>query len=69
MAMTAPAPTGERQDFSAFLRPARDGGRSIELLVKGARCAACLSKIEREMKALPAVAAAGEYFDDALRAR
>jgi Cu2+-exporting ATPase len=58
MAMTAPAPTGERQDFSAFLRPARDGGRSIELLVKGARCAACLSKIEREMKALPAVAAA-----------
>ena len=30
-------------------------GRRIELLVKGARCAACLSKIERGIKALPGV--------------
>lgn len=56
MAMTSPA--AARQDFSAFLRPAQDGGRSIDLLVKGARCAACLSKIEREVRALPAVAGA-----------
>ena len=53
MAMTSQA--SERPDFSAFLRPVEGGGRSIELLVKGARCAACLSKIEREVRALPAV--------------
>jgi Cu2+-exporting ATPase len=48
----------DRQDFSAFLRPTEGGGRSIELLVKGARCAACLSKIEREVRTLPAVESA-----------
>ncbi|MBA4011713.1 MAG: cation-transporting ATPase [Phenylobacterium sp.] len=53
MAMTA-----DRQDFSAFLRPAEGGGRSLELLVKGARCAACMSKIEGEVRALPAVESA-----------
>ncbi|WP_312164510.1 heavy metal translocating P-type ATPase [Phenylobacterium sp.] len=56
MALISDAPN--RQDFSAFLRPAEDGGRSIELLVKGARCAACLAKIEREVRALPAVESA-----------
>jgi Cu2+-exporting ATPase len=54
MALTA----SDRQDFSAFLRPIEGGGRSIELLVKGARCAACLSKIEREVRTLPAVESA-----------
>jgi Cu2+-exporting ATPase len=54
MALTA----SDRQDFSAFLRPTEGGGRSIELLVKGARCAACLSKIEREVRTLPAVESA-----------
>lgn len=54
MAMTA----AEQQDFSAFLRPTKEGGRSLELLVKGARCAACLAKIEREVRGLPAVESA-----------
>lgn len=47
-----------RQDYSAFLRPTNDGGRAVELLVKGARCAACLSKIEREVAGLPGVTSA-----------
>ncbi|MES3029514.1 MAG: heavy metal translocating P-type ATPase [Pseudomonadota bacterium] len=48
----------ERQDFSAFLRDGEDGRPSIDLLVKGARCTACLSKIEREISAMPAVTSA-----------
>jgi Cu2+-exporting ATPase len=56
MALTydlSPAP-----DFGAFLRR-RDGGPpTLELLVKGARCAACLGKIEREVQTVPGVAAA-----------
>ena len=32
MAMTA----ADRHDYSAFLRPSENGGRSLELLVKGA---------------------------------
>ncbi|MCX7585295.1 heavy metal translocating P-type ATPase [Phenylobacterium sp. 58.2.17] len=47
--------TADRQDFTAFLRPVEGGGRSLELLVKGARCAACMAKIEGEVRALPAV--------------
>ena len=54
MAMTA----ADRHDYSAFLRPSENGGRSLELLVNGARCAACLSKIETEVRALPAVESA-----------
>ena len=53
MAMTSPV-----QDFSAFLRDGEDGRSSIDLLVKGARCTACLSKIERELSAMPAVSSA-----------
>lgn len=45
-------------DLSAFLKPREDGGRTLELLVKGARCAGCLAKIEREAGALPGVAQA-----------
>lgn len=56
MALTSDAPN--HQDYSAFLRPTEGGGRSLELLVKGARCAACLAKIEREVRALPAVESA-----------
>lgn len=48
----------ERQDFSAFMRDGEDGRPSIDLLVKGARCAACLSKIEREVTAMPSVSSA-----------
>lgn len=48
----------EHQDFSAFMRDGEDGLPSIDLLVKGARCAACLSKIEREVTAMPSVSSA-----------
>jgi len=50
--------TGAAADLSAFLRRKDDGGASVELLVRGARCAGCLSKIEREVRALPGVALA-----------
>jgi Cu2+-exporting ATPase len=45
-------------DLSAFLK--RDGGVQprLDLLVKGARCAGCLAKIERETSALRGVAEA-----------
>jgi Cu2+-exporting ATPase len=47
----APAP-----DLSAFLKDRASGRPSLDLLVKGARCANCLAKIEREVQALPGVA-------------
>ena len=44
-------------DLSAFVaRDAKGAGR-LELLVRGARCAGCMSKIERGVAALPGVAA------------
>ena len=55
MALTydlAPAP-----DLSAFLKRRPGAKPSLELLVKGARCAACLGKIERETAALAGVSA------------
>lgn len=42
-------------DYSAFLKPAQDGGATFDLLVKGARCAACMAKIEGGVTALPGV--------------
>lgn len=56
MALTydlAPAP-----DFSAFLKRRPGTKPSLDLLVTGARCAACLGKIERETAALKGVEAA-----------
>ncbi len=53
MALTqalAPAP-----DLSAFLKRRSGAKPSLELLVTGARCAACLGKIERETAAIPGV--------------
>jgi Cu2+-exporting ATPase len=48
---------GRAPDLSAFLR--REGEETrLELLVPGARCAACLSKIERGLAELPGVASA-----------
>ena len=44
-----------REDYTAFLRSSDDGRKSLDLLVKGARCAGCLSKIEREVTELPGV--------------
>jgi Cu2+-exporting ATPase len=56
MALThelAPAP-----DLSAFVRRRPGAKPSLELLVTGARCAACLGKIERETAAIAGVSAA-----------
>ena len=53
MALTsdlAPAP-----DLSAFLKRRPGAKPSLDLLVTGARCAACLGKIERETAALKGV--------------
>ena len=47
-----------RTDLGAFLSRHDDGGARLDLLVPDARCAGCLSKIEREMQALPGVASA-----------
>ena len=46
------APT---EDMSAFVGETEAGGGRVELLVKGARCAGCLGKIERGVKAMPGV--------------
>ncbi len=43
------------QDLSGFVSSDGKGSARLELLVKGARCAGCLSKIERGVKALPGV--------------
>ena len=49
----SPAP-----DLSAFLKRRPGAEPTLELLVKGARCAGCLGKIERETASLPGVASA-----------
>jgi len=53
VALTLDAMTGP--DMSAFLRRSDDGRTSLDLLVTGARCAGCISKIEREMAGLAGV--------------
>ena len=45
-------------DLSAFLGQRPNGEATLELLVPGARCAACMSKIERGVEAVPGVARA-----------
>jgi Cu2+-exporting ATPase len=45
-------------DLSAFVTRRADGGGALELLVRGARCAGCMAKIERTVAALPAVKSA-----------
>ncbi|HEY0600399.1 MAG TPA: heavy metal translocating P-type ATPase [Brevundimonas sp.] len=42
-------------DMSAFLRKRDDGRAGLDLLVTGARCAGCISKIERTVTSLPGV--------------
>ncbi|MGZ6050258.1 MAG: heavy metal translocating P-type ATPase, partial [Phenylobacterium sp.] len=49
----SPAP-----DLDAFVTRKAGARPRLELLVKGARCAACLGKIERETQALPGVSSA-----------
>ena len=46
---------GQRVDLDAFVRRAPSGSDSIELMVTGAKCAGCISKIERGLIALPGV--------------
>ena len=46
------------QDLSGFVRTEADGGAGLELLVRGARCAGCLARIERGVTALPGVESA-----------
>lgn len=53
MAVTFEAATSP--DMSAFLRRQEDGRARLDLLVTGARCAGCISKIEREVSRLPGV--------------
>ena len=53
MAVTFDAATAP--DMSAFLRRQEDGRARLDLLVTGARCAGCISKIEREVSRLPGV--------------
>ncbi|WP_332653952.1 heavy metal translocating P-type ATPase [Brevundimonas sp.] len=53
MAVTFDA--ASRPDMSAFLRKRDDGRASLDLLVTGARCAGCISKIEREVAGLAGV--------------
>ena len=53
MAVTFEAATGP--DMSAFLRRQEGGRARLDLLVTGARCAGCISKIEREVLRLPGV--------------
>jgi len=45
-------------DLEAFVRRDGEGGGRLELLVAGARCAACIRKIEAAVDALPGVAGA-----------
>jgi Cu2+-exporting ATPase len=45
-------------DLSAFLKRRPGEKPTLELLVKGARCAGCLSKIERQAQAVPGVQSA-----------
>ena len=45
-------------DLSSFVAPTADGGGRVELLVRGARCAACLAKVETAAAGAPGVATA-----------
>ena len=44
-----------RDDLSHFLRRAENGSDSFEILVKGARCANCIAKIEKGVGAIAGV--------------
>ena len=45
-------------DMRAFVRREADGRAGVDLLVRGARCAGCIAKIEKAVAELPGVASA-----------
>lgn len=49
---------GEVRDLEAFVRRDKDDKGRLELLVSGARCAACIGKVERAVRAAPGVSGA-----------
>jgi Cu2+-exporting ATPase len=58
MALTdavATPPAAAPADLSAFVRPEGEAEEGVELLVRGARCAGCLRKIEAGVQELPGV--------------
>jgi Cu2+-exporting ATPase len=55
MALTSAYAAGEGSDLSGFVRQDGEGHESVDLLVRGARCAACLRKIETGVAAVPGV--------------
>jgi Cu2+-exporting ATPase len=55
VALTHALEPDARADLSAFVQPSGEGEEGVELLVRGARCAACLRKIETGVGAIPGV--------------
>lgn len=53
--MTPAAGVMAERDWSAFSEAGADGRRSMELAVDGIHCAACMSKIERSLGAVPGI--------------
>mgnify|MGYP001619569479 CR=1 FL=1 len=51
----AEAPQARRADPAAFVRRDASGHDTLELMVQGAKCAACIRKIESGLLALPGV--------------
>lgn len=49
---------GSTPDMRAFVRREADGRAGVDLLVRGARCAGCIAKIEKAVAELPGVASA-----------
>lgn len=56
MALTLDA--GPAPDMDAFVRRKADGQSGVDLLVRGARCAGCIAKIEKAVTAVPGVSTA-----------
>ncbi len=56
MALTLDA--GPAPDMDAFVRRKADGRSGVDLLVRGARCAGCIARIEKAVTAVPGVSTA-----------
>ena len=51
-------PNMGRLDLSAFVKSRQDGTQELDLIVQGAHCGGCLSKIETGLSALPGLSSA-----------